>query len=44
MIFAGPILEFKGSIRYIKRTFIEFISLIKHHNITTFVLIRESKE
>ena len=38
MTFAGAILEFKGSIQYIKRTFIEIISLIKHHNITTFAL------
>ena len=36
--FAGAILELKGSIQYIKMTFIEIISLMKHHNINTFVL------
>ena len=36
---AGAILELKGSIQYIReRTFIPIISLIKHLNITTFVL------
>ena len=39
MKFSGAILELKGSIQYkTKRTFIEIISLIKHRNITTFVL------
>ena len=39
MKFSGAILELKGSIQYItKRIFIEIISLIKHRNITTFVL------
>ena len=37
--FSGAILELKGSIQYLKkRAFIEIISLIKHRNITTFVL------
>ena len=39
MTHAGAILERKGSIQYIRRrTFIEIISLIKHHNITAFLL------
>ena len=37
--FAGATLELKGSMQYIrKRTFIEIIYLIKHPDITTFVL------
>ena len=36
--FAGAILELKGSIQYIKMTFIEIISLMKHLNINIFVL------
>ena len=39
MTHAGAILELKGSIQYIRRrTFIEIIYLIKHHNITAFLL------
>ena len=43
MTFAGAILELKDNIQYIrKRTFIEIISLMKHHDITTLVLNLDS--
>ena len=43
MTFSGAILELKDNIQYIrKRTFIEIISLMKHHDITTLVLNLDS--